>query len=79
MTAWHRRDVFKHRYAEGDVQTTADERVGQRAFPQVNARLVGLAGLEPAPSSLSAITRLPLCNPAFLQVMRDRKGRSNVL
>jgi hypothetical protein len=28
---------------------------------------------------LSAITRLPLCNPAFLQVVRDRKGRSNAL
>jgi hypothetical protein len=40
---------------------------------------VGLAGLEPAPSSLSAITRLPLCNAAFLQVMRDRQGRSNAL
>jgi hypothetical protein len=28
---------------------------------------------------LSAITRLPLCNPAFLQVVRDRQGRSNAL
>jgi hypothetical protein len=28
---------------------------------------------------LSAITRLPLCNPAFSQVVRDRKGRSNAL
>jgi hypothetical protein len=55
MAVWRRRDAFKHRYAEGDVQTTADERVGQRAFPQVNARLVGLAGLEPAASSLSGI------------------------
>jgi hypothetical protein len=36
--------------------------------------LVGLPGLEPGTSSLSAITRLPLCNPAFLQVTRDRKG-----
>jgi hypothetical protein len=40
---------------------------------------VGLGGLEPPPSSLSAITRLPLCNPAFLQVARDRKRRSNAL
>jgi hypothetical protein len=40
---------------------------------------VGLAGLEPAPSSLSAIKRLPLCNPAFLQVARIRNKRSNAL
>src|SRR5215212_6244182 len=44
------------------------------AFPLVAAGLVGLAGLEPAASSLSAITRLPLCNPAFLQVVPDRRG-----
>jgi hypothetical protein len=41
--------------------------------------VVGLAGLEPAASSLSAIEGSPLCNPAFLQVARDRKGRSNAL
>jgi hypothetical protein len=41
--------------------------------------VVGLPGLEPGTSSLSAITRLPLCNPAFLQVVRDRQGRSNAL
>ena len=35
---------------------------------------VGLGGLERPASSLSAITRLPLCNPAFLQVVRDRRG-----
>jgi hypothetical protein len=28
---------------------------------------------------LSAITRLPLCNPAFSQLARDRQGRSNAL
>jgi hypothetical protein len=33
----------------------------------------------PAMAVLSAIGGLPLCNPAFLQVMRDRKGRSNAL
>jgi hypothetical protein len=43
------------------------------------AVFVGLAGLEPAASSLSAIGGLPLCDPAFLQVVRDRKGRSNAL
>jgi hypothetical protein len=44
------------------------------AFPQVNAGVVGLAGLEPAASSLSAIVGSPLCNPAFLQVAADRQG-----
>jgi hypothetical protein len=43
------------------------------------AGVVGLPGLEPGTSSLSAITRLPLCNPAFLQVVLDRRGRSNAL
>jgi hypothetical protein len=40
---------------------------------------VGLGGLEPPTSSLSAIEGSPLCNPAFLQVVRDRQGRSNAL
>jgi hypothetical protein len=34
--------------------------------------VVGLGGLEPPASSLSAIKRLPLCNPALLQVTHDR-------
>jgi hypothetical protein len=41
--------------------------------------MVGLAGLEPAASSLSAIGGSPLCNPAFSQVTRDRRGSSNAL
>src|SRR4029453_7470266 len=41
--------------------------------------MVGLGGLEPPTSSLSAIGGSPLCNPAFSQVVRDRKGRSNAL
>jgi hypothetical protein len=49
------------------------------AFPLVRGRTVGLGGLEPPTSSLSAITRSPPCNPAFSQVARDRKGRSNAL
>jgi hypothetical protein len=51
----------------------------RRAFLQVRPSVVGLAGLEPAPSSLSAITRSPLCRPAFSQVVRDRRGSSNAL
>jgi hypothetical protein len=46
-------------------------------FPQVTGHVVGLGGLEPPPSSLSAIGGLPLCNPAFSQVVRDRRGSSN--
>jgi hypothetical protein len=38
---------------------------------------VGLGGLEPPASSLSAITRSPLCGPAFSQVACDRRGSSN--
>ena len=41
--------------------------------------VVGLPGLEPGTSSLSAIERLPLCNPAFSQVVRDCRGSSNAL
>jgi len=35
---------------------------------------VGLPGLGPGTSSLSAIGGSPLCNPAFLQVAGDRRG-----
>ena len=48
-------------------------------FPLVRGRTVGLGGLEPPTSSLSAIMGLPLCNPAFLQVARIRNMRSNAL
>jgi hypothetical protein len=37
--------------------------------------LVGLAGLEPAASSLSGIEGLTLCGPAFSQVTVERQGR----
>jgi hypothetical protein len=39
--------------------------------------LVGLPGLEPGTSSLSAKCREPLCNPAFPQVAANRRGRSS--
>src|SRR4029453_8947078 len=61
------------------TEATAIERADRRAFRQVNPGVVGLAGLEPAASSLSAIGGLPLCNPAFLQVAADRQGRSNAV
>jgi hypothetical protein len=37
--------------------------------------MVGLAGLEPAASSLSGIEGSALCGPAFPQVAGDRRGR----
>jgi hypothetical protein len=49
----------------------------RRVFPQLKASVVGLAGLEPAASSLSAIGGSPLCGAAFSQVAADRQGRSN--
>jgi hypothetical protein len=51
----------------------------RRAFPQLNSGVVGLAGLEPAASSLSATWREPLCQAPFSQVTLDRSGRSYVL
>jgi hypothetical protein len=39
--------------------------------------VVGLPGLEPGTSSLSAIGGSALCGAAFSQVERDRQGRSN--
>jgi hypothetical protein len=46
------------------------------AFPQVNAGVVGLAGLEPAALTSSAIKVLPSCNPAFPQDAANRRGPS---
>jgi hypothetical protein len=41
--------------------------------------LVGLPGLEPGTSSLSAKYRAPLCGSSFSQVTLDRRGRSYVV
>ena len=48
---------------------TANNSYHQRAFPQLNAGVVGLAGLEPAPSSLSGIEGWAPCYPAFSQLV----------
>jgi hypothetical protein len=37
------------------TRVAAIDETTERAFPQVNPGVVGLAGLEPAPSSLSEI------------------------
>ena len=46
------------------------------AFPLIRGGMVGLAGLEPAASSLSGIEGSALCGPAFPQVTLERQGRS---
>jgi hypothetical protein len=50
-------------------------RTRQPAFLLVRVA-VGLPGLEPGTSSLSATHREPLCAPPFPQVTSDRRGRS---
>ena len=50
-----------------------------REYWDLSPLVVGLGGLEPPTSSLSAIEGSPLCNPAFSQVAADRRGRSNAL
>ena len=47
------------------AEATATERNHGRAFPQVNPGAVGLAGLEPAASSLSGIEGSALCGQPF--------------
>src|SRR5215211_316285 len=47
----------------------------QTTVRPVFSLVVGLAGLEPAASSLSGIEGSALCGPAFPQVAGDRKGR----
>ena len=49
---------------------------GRTTFPLVRGRMVGLGGLEPPTSSLSAIEGSPLYGPPFFQVAADRKRRS---
>jgi hypothetical protein len=52
---------------------------GWAAFRLVRGWMVGLGGVEPPTSSLSAIEGSPLCNSAFLQVAHDRQWPSNAL
>ena len=47
----------------------------RRAFRQFSAGVVGLAGLEPAASSLSGIEGYALCGPPFPQDASDRRGQ----
>jgi hypothetical protein len=47
----------------------------RRPLSQVRNGMVGLAGLEPAASSLSEIEGSALCYPAFSQVVSIRKRR----
>jgi hypothetical protein len=58
------------------AEATVIERGHRRAFPQVSTSAVGLAGLEPAASSLSGIEDSALCGAAFSQVTAERQGQS---
>jgi hypothetical protein len=51
------------------TEAAAIEEDNERAFPQVRAAVVGLAGLEPAASSLSEIDGEAPCYPAFSEVV----------
>src|SRR4030095_8813579 len=55
------------------TEATAIEGDHRQAFPQVNCGVVGLAGLEPAASSLSEMDGRALCYPAFALVVRHRR------
>src|SRR5215216_5103120 len=55
--------------------SSRDRRDRRQAFPQLSRSVVGLAGLEPAASSLSGIEGSALCGPAFPQVACERQGR----
>jgi hypothetical protein len=59
------RDAFSDRCAKAPHRSSHDQRCNERAFPQVQCNIVGLAGLEPAASSSSAIEGSALCGPAF--------------
>ena len=61
--------------ARGDpLNSNRDRRDHRRAFLQVNPGVVGLAGLEPAASSVSEIDGPAPCYPAFALVVRLRKS-----
>ena len=64
-----------NRLADQRCIPAAEPRTRGPAFPLVRGGMVGLSGLEPAPSSLSGIEGSALCRPAFLQVTAERQGR----
>jgi hypothetical protein len=69
-----RSNAFYYRCALGDAQAPATESGHRRTFPQVKGGMVGLPGLEPGTSSLSAKCREPLCYTPFSQVALHRDG-----
>jgi hypothetical protein len=69
------RDASSDRYAPTTQESSRDREDANRVFLQVKSRVVGLAGLEPAASSLSGIEGLSAVRPAFSQVAHERKGQ----
>jgi hypothetical protein len=68
------RDAFSDRYAPTTQESSRDREDANRVFLQVKSRVVGLAGLEPAASSVSGIEGLSAVRPAVPQVAHERKG-----
>jgi DUF917 family protein len=66
--------VLRPLYGRRRTGATAIEGDTGQAFPQVNLSTVGLAGLEPAASSLSEIDGRAPCYPAFALVVLLRKS-----
>jgi hypothetical protein len=61
--------------ARGDpLNSNRDETDHRGAFLQVSSGVVGLAGLEPAASSVLEIDGPALCYPAFALVVRLRRS-----
>ena len=70
-------NAFIDRCAGRSPSAVAIEKLTRRVFAQVKPGFVGLAGLEPAASSLSGLGGNALCGPAFPQVVSHRRWRSN--
>jgi hypothetical protein len=60
----------------GGSRNNRDRRRPAESVPAGQPRAVGLAGLEPAASSLSAIFSSAPCGPECSQVISERQGRS---
>jgi hypothetical protein len=60
----------------GCVQAARTFKVERTVFRLVSSGMVGLGGVEPPTSSLSAKCKEPLCRRLFPQVARDRRCRS---
>src|SRR5215217_3349639 len=68
------RNLLPRPLCAGDSQKRRRSRKPPASIPTGQLNVVGLAGLEPAASSLSEMDGRPLCYPAFPLVVRLRKS-----